>query len=280
MIIMSDLSNVTLTHEVQSVFAALSCLNAPVYLNAFYAGLLTQPKQIQKTRSRLMFICNGVPENDLLAHGFIKEDNAVDAYTRLHQGKIITLHRVTPKHDWMFHYAAETQPYTCTSIFVDVDGRLHDASAPANSVSLGIMDATLGVLRTLRDPIHLLEHQPLTLFNTLDRMMRGYLPCKILDIAMSYWQPADEDTARDAINALYRRCLQWNNQARLKDYAGLLQRYTLIEKLLDLPTLDNIDAVVQRLINHLQLPSHSDYRRLVARTHHNAQTNQLRNPNS
>ena len=274
-----DLSDVTLTHEVQSVFAALSCLNAPVYLNAFYAGLLTQPKQIQKTRSRLIFICNGVPEANLLTHGFIKESHAADAYTRLHHGKMITLHRVTPKHDWMFHYAAETQPYTCTSIFVDANSHLHDASSPSNRVSLGIMDATLGVLRTLQDPVHLLQHQPVTLFNTLDRMMRGYLPCKILDIALTYWQPDNEDDARDAINALYRRCLQWNNQARLKDYASLLQRYNLIEKLLDLPVLDNLDNLVQQLIHHWQLPSHTDYRRLVARTHHNAQTHQLRNPN-
>lgn len=272
-----DLSNVTLTHEVQSVFAALSCLNAPVYLNAFYAGLLTQPKQIQKTRSRLIFICNGVADTDLTNNGFIKEDS--DAYTRLHHGKIITVHRVTPKHDWMFHYATETQPYTCTSIFADANGHLHDASTHSNGVSLGIMDATLGILRTLTDPVHLLQHQPLSLFNTLDRMMRGYLPCKILDIALSYWHPEHEDNLHEAMNALHRRCLQWNNQARLKDYADLLQRYGLIEKLLELPAMDNLDLLVQQLIHHLQLPSQGDYRRLVTRAHHNTQTHQLRNPN-
>lgn len=276
---MHALSEVTLTQEIESVFAALTCLNAPVYLNAFYAGLLSQPKQIQKTRSHLIFICNGATESTMLANGFIKESNQAEAYTRLHHGKIMTVHLVTPKPDWMFHYAAQSQLYTFTSVFADAEGHLYDAMHQSTGTHLGLMDATLGILRTLRDPVHLLSEQPLAVFNTLDRMMRAYQPCKLLDIALTYWQPANEDDTHDAMNALYRRCLQWHNQSRLKDYVSLLQHYSLIEKLLDLPAMSDIDALVLQLIHHFQLPSQGDYRRLVTRAHYNTQTHQLRNPN-
>lgn len=243
-------ARICLPLDCQSLFAILQTLDTPVYLNAFYAGLLTLPAAIQKHPPRFIFACNGVSHETLIAQGFTKSVRADETYTRIHRGKIITLHRITPRQHWLYQHSIRTQFYTCTSVFVDNTGQCHDATQEHGQGYLGLMDAHEGVLRTLQDPIHLLEHRPLSVLNTLDRLMRGYTACSTLDIALSHWQAADTNDYELAKESLYHRANQWHHRHRLSDYIKLLQRYHLTEKLLDLPNVDDTKTVEQHFMHH------------------------------
>lgn len=274
-------SVINLSPETQALFVTLQCLDAPVYLNAFHAGLLTLPNQIQKNPARHIFVSNGVSEDSLLKNGFIQDSHDRKTYHRAHAGKVLTVHRVIPKTNWMHDYMIQTQFYTCTSILADKDGNLYDATHEQGASHMGLMDASLGILRTLHDPIAALEHKPLLVLNSLDRLMKGYKACDTLDIALAYWQPADPQNFMQMKQSIYKRASQWMRQNRLKEYAELLQQYSLTEKILELPENHDSSMTLKHLEQHLtSIPTIHFISRPVSmtRARRNTQTHELGNP--
>lgn len=237
-----------LPEDILSAFAAFRNLGCTVYLNAFHAGLMSTDA-ITNPRKGLRFVCTHVDEPKLLQAGFIKSIADARVFTKIHEGKTLTLHNLPLRENWMLHFAQETEAFRCAALYIDRVGRFFDPTHQA------INDLIDGKLFPLHDPIALFENDPSALFVALEHLMNGYTPTNALKIAIQFWHP-ESTQIQECQSHIYHYLIKQTNEAKVAAYIEQLQAFDLTEKLFNMLFITDTAQLVSTLLQRLQIPRH------------------------